>query len=80
MPSGVAGDMLLAALIDCAEVAAIEQGLVGLGLGPIGLHATTRSVSGIQATHCQVVASQAATWQIKKSHEHDHDHDHSQQL
>jgi uncharacterized protein (TIGR00299 family) protein len=66
MPSGVAGDMLLASLVACgADLEAIRRGLAGLGVGPIGIVAETVMVGGLSATHITVDAPQDATWMVE---------------
>jgi hypothetical protein len=53
---GIAGDMFLAAAIDLGvDRARLEEALRSLGLGGWRLEVTRRSVSGIQATHVDVV-------------------------
>lgn len=62
MPSGIAGDMLLAALIAVgAEPDAIAAGLTGLGIGPIRLSTLAVQVSGIAAVRLEVDAEQCTT-------------------
>jgi hypothetical protein len=66
MPSGVAGDMLLAALLDAAGPAALAQvqdGLAGLQLGAIGLSTERVLVGGLSALRATVDAPQEAHWQ-----------------
>ena len=51
MPSGVAGDMLLGALIGCGgDVERMRVGLLALGLGPIGVTAEQVQVGGHAVT------------------------------
>ncbi len=63
MPSGIAGDMLLAALIACgADLERIRSGLASLNLGPLDLTATPVLVGGLAATRVDVAADQRALW------------------
>ena len=69
MPSGCAGDMLLAALLDAfpateraARLAAVRDGLAGLHLGPIGITLENVLVGGLRASRVVVAADQEATW------------------
>ena len=83
MPSGIAGDMLLAALIDIGgNLAQLHEDLLGLGLGPIQITAKQVSVSGISARQVDVHAEQTAAWdqRMLAAHtaQHDHSHHHGQ--
>ena len=63
MPSGVAGDMLLAALIaNGAPVQAIRRGLDDLGVGPIGVAAEPIHVGGLAALRVAIDAPQDPRW------------------
>jgi len=88
MPSGIAGDMLLAGLLDLgADLLGIQRDLLALGVGPIRITAKRVRPSGIAAVQVDVVAEQEAAWEQRMSaghdhhghdhgHSHDHDHDH----
>ncbi len=83
MPSGIAGDMLLAALIDLGgNVSQLHEELLGLGLGPIQITAKQVSLSGISARQVDVLAEQTAAWDQRllaahvANHHHDHHHGH----
>lgn len=70
MPSGVAGDMLLAALLHAAGDGAVDHvrdGLLGLGLGPIGIAAESLLAGGLRAMRVTIDAPQEATW-TQRSH------------
>jgi pyridinium-3,5-bisthiocarboxylic acid mononucleotide nickel chelatase len=78
MPSGIAGDMLLAALIDLGgNVSLLHDELLGLGLGPIHITAKQVSVSGISARQVEVHAEQTAAWDQRMLAAHTAHHDHS---
>ncbi len=69
MPSGCAGDMLLAALLDAfpaaeraARIVALGESLEGLHLGPIGITLDNVLVGGLRASRVAVAADQNATW------------------
>jgi pyridinium-3,5-bisthiocarboxylic acid mononucleotide nickel chelatase len=63
MPSGVAGDMLLAALLACgADRAAIEHDLLALGCGPIRLHTQPVMAGPLSALRLDVDAEQEPRW------------------
>lgn len=63
MPSGVAGDMLLAALIACgADPARIEADLLALGCGPIRLRAQRVMAGPLAAVRVDVDAEQEPRW------------------
>ncbi len=65
MPSGVAGDMLLAALLACGgNRERLEQDLLGLGCGPIRIRATSVMAGSLSATLVEVEADQEPTWMI----------------
>ena len=88
MPSGIAGDMLLAALIDAGgDLNRLHADLATLGLGPIAIRAERVLVGGLSAMRVTVDADQDAHWQqpvlavdwsqrrhhsLPKPHEHDH--------
>ena len=77
MPSGIAGDMLLAALIDCgADAQRIEEQLLALNVGPLPLMTEAVQVSSISATKLTVDVDQSAQWH-QKAHSHSHSHSHS---
>ena len=66
MPSGVAGDMLLAALLDAAgpdALAQVQTGLAGLGVGDIGLSTERLLTGGLSSLRATVDAPQEAHWQ-----------------
>lgn len=70
MPSGVAGDMLLAALLHAAGDGAVDQvrdGLLGLGIGPIGISAAPILAGGLRALRVTIDAPQEANW-TQRSH------------
>jgi uncharacterized protein (TIGR00299 family) protein len=87
MPSGVAGDMLFAALLDCRgdhapALAEVAQGLRGLGLGDIPITATRVQAGPLAALRVDVAADQEATWTAgapgaAHSHSHAHGHGHA---
>lgn len=63
MPSGVAGDMLLAALIACgADRARIEADLLALGCGPIRLRVEAVMAGPLSALRLDVDAEQEPRW------------------
>lgn len=63
MPAGVAGDMLLGALLDLgADRERLERDLLRLGIGPIHIRVERVSVSGIIANQVDVLADQEPTW------------------
>jgi hypothetical protein len=63
MPSGIAGDMLLAALVDLGgDLAHAERDLLALGIGPIRMSATRVQRSGISALLVDVHAEQEPRW------------------
>ncbi|HEX3134953.1 MAG TPA: LarC family nickel insertion protein [Planctomycetota bacterium] len=75
MPSGIAGDMLLAGLLDLgADLLRIQQDLLALGVGPIHIAAKRVRPSGIAAVQVDVVAEQEAAWEQRMSTAHDHHH------
>jgi uncharacterized protein (DUF111 family) len=58
MPCGIAGDMLMAALIDVGgSVALVQEDLLALGIGPIHITSTIVSVNGISARRIGVAAA-----------------------
>lgn len=84
MPSGIAGDMLLAGLLDLgADLLRIQQDLLLLGVGPIRIAAKRVRPGGIAAVQVDVVAEQEALWDQRMAdahghhqHGHGHTHDH----
>lgn len=63
MPSGVAGDMLLAALLACGgDRARLEADLLALGCGPIRIAATAVTVGSLSALQVDVDAEQEPVW------------------
>ncbi len=71
MPSGIAGDMLLAALIACgADLERIRHGLTSLNLGHVGVTAAPVLVGGLAATRVDVDADQRALWRGSVSLKH----------
>lgn len=80
MPSGVAGDMLLAALLDLGgDPERVQRDLLALGVGPIRIASAKVSVSGIAALRVDVVAEQEAHWRqhghVHADGGHHHHHD-----
>lgn len=69
MPSGVAGDMLLAALLACGGVNQqpmkdrLEADLAGLGLGPISIGVEACAPGGLSALRATVAAPQEPGWE-----------------
>jgi uncharacterized protein (TIGR00299 family) protein len=64
MPSGVAGDMLLAALIACGgDLPRLEADLAGLGLGPIRITVEPCQPGGLSALRAAVAAPQEPGWE-----------------
>jgi pyridinium-3,5-bisthiocarboxylic acid mononucleotide nickel chelatase len=82
MPSGIAGDMLLAGLLDLgADLARLQHDLLALGVGPVRIAAKRVRPSGIAAVQVDVVAEQEAQWDQRMAaahghHHHGHDHQH----
>lgn len=78
MPSGIAGDMLLAALIDAgAKRACIEEDLAQLGVGALPLHCHEVQKQGLRALQLHVDVPQEALWQqFPQQHNSDHAHEH----
>ena len=81
MPSGIAGDMLLAALIACgADRVRIEQDLLALGCGPIGLAVEPVMAGPMAALRVTVDAEQEPRWiqgpSTLKAHDPAPDHQH----
>jgi uncharacterized protein (TIGR00299 family) protein len=84
MPSGVAGDMLLGALLACGgDLEALRRDLGGLGLGAIAIAARPVRRSALTATLVEVDAPQEASWdqtpvtgqyRILPHHHHEHEH------
>jgi pyridinium-3,5-bisthiocarboxylic acid mononucleotide nickel chelatase len=65
MPSGVAGDMLLAALIGCGgDIERVQRDLLALGLGPIAIQSKRVLAGGLSAWQVDVDAPQDATWSV----------------
>jgi uncharacterized protein (TIGR00299 family) protein len=63
MPSGIAGDMLLAALVDAgADLDRIAAGLDGLGVGPIPILRSRVQAGSLAATRLDISAPQEAAW------------------
>lgn len=63
MPAGIAGDMLLGALLDLGgDRQALERDLLRLGVGPIRIQAEPVLVNGIRALQVDVAADQEPTW------------------
>ena len=63
MPSGIAGDMLLAALLDAGgDLDRLRTDLKKLGLGPIGITATRVQAGSLAALRVDVAADQDARW------------------
>jgi uncharacterized protein (TIGR00299 family) protein len=63
MPSGVAGDMLLAALLACGgDRGLVERDLLALGCGPIRIHAKPVMVGPLAAILVDVEAEQEPRW------------------
>jgi uncharacterized protein (TIGR00299 family) protein len=63
MPSGVAGDMLLAALIACGgDRERLERDLAGLGVGPIRIAVETVMAGPLAALRARVDAEQEPRW------------------
>ena len=63
MPSGIAGDMLLAALLDLGgDRERLEKDLLLLGIGPIRITCRTVQPSGVTALQVDVDAEQEPTW------------------
>ena len=64
MPSGVAGDMLLAALLACGgNHAQLVNDLAGLGLGTMVIDPTPVQPGGLAALHVAVQVPQEAGWE-----------------
>jgi uncharacterized protein (TIGR00299 family) protein len=63
MPCGVAGDMLLAALLACGgDRERLERDLLALGCGPIRIAATPVMAGPLSALRVEVDAEQEARW------------------
>ncbi|HAT09614.1 MAG TPA: nickel pincer cofactor biosynthesis protein LarC [Planctomycetes bacterium] len=63
MPSGVAGDMLLAALLACGgDRERLERDLLALDCGPIRIHAKSVMAGPLAATQVDVDAEQEPRW------------------
>ncbi len=63
MPSGVAGDMLLAALLACGgDRERLERDLLALGCGTIRIHAKSVMAGPMAATQVEVDAEQEPRW------------------
>lgn len=64
MPSGIAGDMLLAALLDAGgDLVRLRADLATLGLGEIAIHAERVLPGGLSALRVTVDAPQEAQWE-----------------
>ncbi len=75
MPSGIAGDMLLAGLFDLgADALRVQQDLLCLGVGPIRIATKRVRPSGIAAVQVDVAAEQTAQWEQRLASAHGHDH------
>lgn len=79
MPSGVAGDMLLAALLDLGgDPERLRADLAGLGVDGVALRAEPVAPGGIRATRVHVDAPQEAEWapvaELGQAHGHGHGH------
>lgn len=80
MPSGIAGDMLLAALIDAgAKSERIAAQLAQLGVGPLPLRCQEVHKRGLRALQLHVDVPQEALWRqfphgADEPQEHSHDH------
>lgn len=69
MPAGVAGDMLLAALLDLGlDPGDLQQAMLGLGVGPLPLRVTTVQPGGIRALRLDVQVPQQADWHCAPGH------------
>jgi uncharacterized protein (TIGR00299 family) protein len=79
MPSGVAGDMLLGALLGCGgDLERLRTDLLALGLGPIGIEAKPVTRGSLRGWLVDVAADQQARWApTGHAHDHEHPHDHS---
>lgn len=63
MPSGVAGDMLLAALLACGgDRQRLERDLLALGCGTIAIGSTPVMAGSLSALRVEVAAPQSAFW------------------
>lgn len=63
MPSGIAGDMLLAALLDLGgDLAAMKRDIEALGFGPIGIATERVKSSGVAAMRVDIEAEKQAHW------------------
>lgn len=63
MPSGIAGDMLLAALLDLGgDQERLERDLLALGIGPIRITSRMVQPAGISARQVEVEAEQEPHW------------------
>ena len=92
MPSGIAGDMLLAALLDAGgDLARLHTDLATLGLGPIAIRTERVLAGGLSALRVNVDADQDARWEqpvltmdwSQRSHHAPpklHGHDHAAEL
>ncbi|MFM2091543.1 MAG: hypothetical protein RLZZ127_2032, partial [Planctomycetota bacterium] len=71
-PSGIAGDMLLAALVDAgADLDRVSAGLEGLGVGPILITRQRVQAGSLAATRIDVAAPQEAAWSpLAGGHDH----------
>ncbi|MFW5699227.1 MAG: nickel pincer cofactor biosynthesis protein LarC, partial [Planctomycetota bacterium] len=74
MSAGVAGDMLLGAMLALTPESGerLQRDLDALGTGPLPLRVEPVQVAGIAATAARVDVAQTADWQPERAHEHHH--------